>query len=382
VVRAVLDLAAATAAGGAEVVVATTDDADAPEGWPRVGPADLAASAPPPGVPRVVRTPPPDRPAARLSRARVEAHAPLLEPGSCLHLHGMWSPRSLQLGALARARGVPYVISPHGMLDDWSMAQKTLKKRVYLALGGRRWLEDAAAVLCTARAELEQARRWFSRARGESLPLIMDLGDYRTLPGPGPARERLPELAGEDPPSLLFLSRLHPKKGLERLIDAVAVLRDGGTDVRLVVAGTGEPEYERGLRRRAADRGVADRTRFVGFVRGSEKVSLLQACELFVLPTSQENFGFVIFEALAAGLPVVTTRGVDTWPEVEESGGGAITEADPPAIARTVAELLADEPRRARMSEAGRGWALRTLATDELVGRYLDLYRSVLEASP
>lgn len=382
VVRAVLDLSGALAAAGTDVVLATPDPRDVPSDWPVIdlsvmtngSDADIAAARNE-GRPLVVRTPPPDRRAGRFSPAVLESHAALFTPETRLHLHGMWSPRSVGLGALARRHGVPYIISPHGMLDDWSMSQKRAKKRVFLWLAGRRWLDGAATVLCTAEAELQQARQWMPHDRGTSIPLIMDLEPFAEPVGPALAAARFPELSS-GAPVCLFLSRIHVKKGVERLIDAVAALRKRGSDVRAIVAGSGDETYADGLRRRVRDQSLDEAISFPGFVRGEEKVSLYEASDLFVLPTSQENFGFVIFEAMAAGTPVVTTRGVDTWPEIEASGGGVIVDATPEAIAAEIEALIADAPRRAKMGAAGRAWARQHLAADVVVDRYLEMYRA------
>ncbi|MFK7960390.1 MAG: glycosyltransferase [Phycisphaerales bacterium] len=381
VVRAVLDLSGAVAGAGTDVILATPDPVDVPDDWPVVDLSELTANPEfPSGRPLVVRTPPPDRRGGRFSPTVLDAHTALFDDDTRLHLHGMWSPRSVQLGRLARARRVPYVISPHGMLDEWSMQQKQLKKRAYLWITGRRWLEGAATLLCTAEAELQQAQRWMPHNRGTSLPLIMDLEPFREPVGPELAAARFPEVASDDP-VCLFLSRIHVKKGVERLIEAMAQLRSGGTPVRAIVAGSGDEDYSAALQRQVGERGLDDSISFPGFVRGREKVSLYEACELFVLPTSQENFGFVIFEAMAAGTPVITTRGVDTWPEIESSGGGVVVDATPEAIAKAIKELLGDPERRRAMGAAGRAWALKNLAADAVVERYLEMYRAAAHPS-
>lgn len=370
VVKAVLDLTGSLAAAGEVVVLAGPDLQDVPEAWRAGGD----------GLPELAPTPPTDRPLGRFSAAALEAHRSLIAGADVVHFHGMWAPRVPQLATLSREVGTPYVISPHGMLDEWCMAQKSLKKRLFLGLTGRRWLDGAAAILCTAEAELEQSCRWFDRRRGAVLPLIMDLEPFRELPPAELAHRRIPEI---DPqrPTCLFLSRLHHKKGVELLIDAAAALLGEGRPLQVVIGGTGEPAYEQSLRDRAARAGLGEHAIFPGFVSGPEKIALYAAADVFVLPTSQENFGFVIFEALAAGTPVVTTRGADTWPEVEGSGGGVIAEATPTAIAAAISRLLDDPAERTAMGERARAWALESLSTGPVVERYRAFYREVAEGT-
>jgi glycosyltransferase involved in cell wall biosynthesis len=262
------------------------------------------------------------------------------------------------------------------MLDDWCMAQKSLKKRLYLALGGRRLLERAAAVHCTAGEELIQARKWFPRGRGAVAPLIFDCSEYASLPGPEPAHHAV-ESCRTELPVILFLSRLHPKKRPEILIDAAKLLRDEGRAFRIIIAGSGEADYERALRQRVLSAGLDDVVFLPGLVTGLAKVSLFQLARAFVLPTSQENFGFVYLEALAAGTPVITTRGTDTWRELEESGGAIIVERDDPGTFARAIGIMLDDPSRARsMGAHGREWVFDHFAGDAILREFEKMYES------
>ncbi|CAG1010778.1 GDP-mannose-dependent alpha-(1-6)-phosphatidylinositol dimannoside mannosyltransferase [Phycisphaerales bacterium] len=369
VVRAVLDLAAVLAADGNGVSLLTSDDSDAPPAWREAG-----ASRP-----RLVRLPPPVLPGGLFSPAQQRTVAQALAGHDILHLHAMWTPSNLQLARLARRAGVPYVVSVHGMLDDWSMAQRSLKKRCYLLLAGRRWLRNAAAVHCTAAFELDQAAKYFDRSRAEVIPLVFDLDSYRILPGPAAARTAY-GLADDDAPILLFLSRIHPKKGLDVLIRAAGVLARGGVDFRLVVAGSGESGYEREMADLAAQQKLGDRCRFVGLVVGPTKVSLYQAADLTVIPTSQENFGFVFIESLACGTPVVTTRGVDIWPELLRSGGATIADAEPRELAEALQSLLRDRAALRQSGEQGRAWVLGSMDPSSIARRFRQCYARAVGA--
>jgi len=366
VVRAVLDLCASFAQAGHEVVLIVHDDTDAPPEW---------KSAPPgaQGAVRIVRLDAPSRPMGLYAPAQLAPAREAIAGADVLHLHTPWEASNLQFARLARAEGVPYVLTIHGMLDDWSMSQRGPKKRAYLALVGRRLLERAAYVHCTAQAEMDQSKKWYPKGRGRVVPLIFDLSLFRDLPGPGPAERAYP-LARDERPKALFLSRLHEKKGAEHLIDAVALLRKEGTDCVLLIAGTGEPVYESSLRTRVEQAGLTGCTAFLGLVVGEEKVSLFECADVFVLPTSQENFGFVAPEAMACRTPVVTTRGVDIWPELVESGGALIVEPTARAIADAVASLLRDDERRRTMGEKARAWVLDHLDAGRILREYERMY--------
>ena len=117
---------------------------------------------------------------------------------------------------------------------------------------------------------------------------------------------------------------------------------------------------------------------FVRFVECNRKTSHYRITDLLVLPTSQENFGLVFPEAMACRVPVITTRGVDIWPELEESGGALIIEEDVASIAAAIIQLLDDATQRKQMGEAGRTWVGSTFTGDAVVNRYTDLYRKAI----
>lgn len=377
VVRSVLDITKGLASIGHEVTLACFDDTSVPAEWRDRSAlrADLprAVTLAWPGLPKPIR---------RFRTTEVESMTREIRACDVLHLHGPWESTNHQLAAIARTLNKPYILSIHGMMDDWCMAQGALKKRIYVAARVRTMARGAAAVLFTAEGEKRQVMKWLPVVdpdRARVLPLLFDMSEFESLPGPAIAREKY-EALRTDGPIILFLSRLHPKKGVELLIDACAILKPEKHRFRLAIAGSGDPAYEAVLTRRAIDAGLSDRTYFLGMVTGREKVSLLQAANVCVLPTSQENWGFVILESMAAGTPVVTTRGVDIWPELQAGGGTTIADATPGAIAHAVRSML-DNPERARsMGALGRDWVRGWLEPGRVLGEYERLYTSCIRA--
>lgn len=362
VVSVAVDLCRMMAERGHRMTLVTCDARDAPREWH--GDDD---------APRIVEMPPSRMTRLRLSRQAVAQFDRIIADVDVVHLHTPWDLCNYQLAPLLRRAGVPYVVSVHGMLDDWSMRQKSFKKRAFLSLGGRSLFRHAATVHYTAQAEKEQAEHWIPPARRsvvQSCPL--DLSAFRPLVGSGVALAAFPQIR-KDARKILFLSRIHPKKGIDLLIRAAAILQARDLDFQLLIAGPGEASYVSALTSLAASAGVAERTFFLGMVQGLAKRSLYEAADVFVLPTHQENFGLVLAEAMACGTPVITTRGTDIWHELE-AGGAKIVDHQPQEIADAIVDVLGDEGRRRRLGEQSRAYVNHWLDMDRTAAAYEQMY--------
>jgi glycosyltransferase involved in cell wall biosynthesis len=366
VVQVVIDLCQSLADFGHHIQLATCVGPDVPIDWksPHHNPALclLERSS-------VIPT--------RLNSRGVADFSKLLEQADVVHFHTPWEMANLQLAKVARAKGVPYIVTVHGMLDDYCMRQKRLKKQAFLALGGREMFAHAMAVHFTAEAEMQQAVRWIP---GDYQPVVqacaLDLAPYESLPGLSSVIGAFPQLANQRH-KILFLSRIHPKKGLELLIEACGILRQQGREFDLVIAGPGDEAYVTTLNKLASKRGLGQTTHFVGMVRGEVKLSLYELADVFVLPTYQENFGLVLPESLACRTPIVTTKGTDIWRELAEAGA-RIVEQNPQVIAVAVDELLADDHLRAELGERGREYVLQWLSEKKVVVGYDRMYRNAI----
>jgi len=365
-VRAVLDLARGLFSRGHEVSLLTCEAGEASNR------NDLG---------RVVVLPGPPLSNQPFSSEQAAVAMHCIVSSEVTHVHGVWNYSNAQMGKMARRRGTPYFVSLRGMLDDWSVAQKPLKKRLFHIAVGRRHLERAAAIHCTAQGELDQSSKWFPNGRGIVIPNLLDLTPFRSPPGPGLARAAHPILSNGRP-NVLFLSRVHYKKGVDVLIDAAAILNRRGVACNTIIAGTGGDAYLAEMKARVATADLGSEIAFVGHVGGDDKISLYQACDLFALPTSQENFGFVFPEALASGTPVITTKGVDIWPELVESGASSIIERTPLAFADEIQRLLTDGPARKAMADKAKPFVFRAFDEQSLLDRYEAMYAGSLHRSP
>ncbi len=176
-------------------------------------------------------------------------------------------------------------------------------------------------------------------------------------------------------PWILFLSRIHEKKGLDLLIDAVALLPD--KQPHLVIAGDGDAAYVAAMKARAQNAGIGSRTHFVGLVRGAAKTALFRRAAMLALPSSQENFGIVFAEALACETTVLVTQGVDIHEELTASGGALLIRREPADIAEKIMALLADPPAARARGEAGRRWVFSALDPKTITGQWIDAYQGL-----
>ncbi len=365
VTRAVLDMTRVMADLGHQITLLTHDAQDVPREWAERAEGEPGARAI--TIPRV-------RPGAVLPEAAERA----LRGADVVHLHTPWLIDNVFLATRLRKLGKPYVLTVHGMLDDWCMAQKPMKKRLFLALAGGRLLRGAAAVHFTAEAERAQSQPWCGGPRCTPivLPLIFDTEPYEQLPGPDEARQRFGVAEGER--VVLYLGRLDAKKGVEHLVRAAPSIFEKHPKAVVLLAGPDRGEYPDMLRRLIAELGLGERVRLVGPVTGELKTSLYQLADVFVLPTSQENFGFVLIESMACATPVVTTKGTDIWQELEAAGARIGTQ-DARAVAEGVNGVLSmPEAERRALGERGRAWTLQRFEMRTLSAEYERLYRTIL----
>lgn len=300
-----------------------------------------------------------------------------------LHIHALWDPFLHRAASWARQKGVPVVWSPHGMLTPWALRHKVAKKMLALGIYQYRDLKKAQLLHATADSEVRDARRL-----GLRQPVVVaPLGVNVPYPGPAGARQR------DGARIALFVSRVHPKKGLLNLVDAWAMVRPQGW--RMVVAGPDQDGHTAAVKARAEAKGVARDFEFAGAVFGDGKNRLYAQADLFVLPTYSENFGVVVIEALAHGVPVITTKGAP-WAELLGSSdqssaiGDRLSAAaggrcgwwidigvEPLAEALREAMGLSDEERRA-MGENGRRLVEEKYTWPAIAKQMKKVYQSIV----
>ncbi len=296
----------------------------------------------------------------------------LIAGADVVHIHALWEQIQHQAARICRQRKKPYLFTLHGMLDRWSLSQSALKKKIYLALRLKRDLNHASTIHVTDEMERRSVEPLGITAPFLVEPYILDLSDFESPPPAGVFRARFTAQLG-DRPIVLFMSRVHPKKGLDLLIPAFARLKDS-TNAMLVVAGPYEENYKSELDQSINENGITDRVLFTGMLRGPERAAALHDATLFVLPSYQENFGVVVIEAMAVGTPAIVSDQVATHWRVAESQAGEVIPTDTDAMTRVLSRWLDNPAMRATASRNAREYVARTFDPAKQARRWIEYY--------
>ena len=273
-------------------------------------------------------------------------------------VEGLWQYHGFATWRVLHGQGVPYFVFTHGMLDPWfkhTYPLKHLKKLLYWPWAEYRVLRDACAVIFTCEEERLLARQSFSMYRAKEA-----VSGYGTSSPPSNGQELAQRFIDTNPALqgkriVLFLSRIHEKKGCDLLLKAFAQVAGHDERLHLVIAGPDQTGWAGALKVDAERLGISHRVSWPGMLQGDAKWGAFYAAEVFCLPSHQENFGIVVAEALACGKPVLISNKVNIWREIESDAAGFVAED---TIAGTVHNLLQwlalDKNAYAQMAERAR----------------------------
>lgn len=284
-----------------------------------------------------------------------------------VHINGCWQPQLLLFQRAAQSLRIPVVLSPHGMLEPWIVKRHYwTRKWPAIQLYQRGLIKRADYLHATADTEKDNLLRLGWNARITVIPNAVNIEEL-PLKDNWKIKRRI-----------VFMSRLHVKKGLELLFEALSHLKPDLDGYEVIIAGEGEPDYVETLKKAAISFGLSEVVIFVGGVYGAEKVSLLQSADFFVLPTYSENFGIVVAEALACGTPVITTHGTP-WKVLEESECGWYIPVGVNALKKTLREAISvTEETIERMGRNGRRLVEKQYTDKSVASRFFEKYTSLL----
>ncbi|WP_262148712.1 glycosyltransferase [Chryseobacterium foetidum] len=280
------------------------------------------------------------------------------------HGHGIWNLPIHQMAKSARKKSKPYIISVRGMLEPWSMQQNRHKKKLAMILYQHQDLKSATCLHATGQMEVDSIRNLGYKNPIAKIPNGINLDDY-------PKKE----YHNKTNKTILFLSRIHPKKGIEILIEAWQLLDESiKENWKIKIAGNGDQAYINKLKQEIDSKKLADKIDIIGSKFGTEKLESYHNADLFVLPTYSENFGIVVAEALSCGIPVITTKGTP-WIDLKDYKAGAWIDVGVDSLRTTLEEFLQkDSSELEQMGKNGRRLVEDKYSIESVGKQFLELY--------
>jgi glycosyltransferase involved in cell wall biosynthesis len=296
-----------------------------------------------------------------------------------VHLHGLWQAQTRRGARAARALRVPYLIAVHGMADPWALRQKGWKKQIYLTLVEAANLRRASCLHALSRPEIEHLRAIAPWAPIGFVPNGVDLAPFDDLPPRSALEAEYPELRGKF--VLLFFARLHAKKGLDLLAEALRLVAPERPELHLLVAGNDDGAWAPFLSR-VEECGLRDRVTYLGHVSGEPARRAWGASDAFVLPSHSEGFSMAILEALACRLPCLITTAC-YFPELAGADGAIEVHPTIDGVTRGLRELMERGPdERATLGMNGRRLVEREYSWDRQALRLASIYEWLVGGGP
>lgn len=245
-----------------------------------------------------------------------------------VHVNCCWMPACAFVQQMAQKRNIKVVLTPHGMLEPWIIKRHYWTRKLpALLLYQKAAIQNADCLQATAESEKENLLKLGYNSNIKIVKLGIDVESI------------IMKISWKKNKQLLFLSRVHVKKGINYLIEAADILRDDLQGYKILVAGEGDADYVASLMQQIMDKGLQDIIQLIGGVYGNKKWELFQTSDFFVLPTHSENFGLAIAESLASGTPVITTVGTP-WNDLNSSNSGAWIEIGTQPLVETLRRFL------------------------------------------
>jgi glycosyltransferase involved in cell wall biosynthesis len=299
-----------------------------------------------------------------------------------VHLHTLWNPINVIARQECTRHRRPYVLMPHGMLDPYSLTVKRWRKALYLWAIERRNILAAQRLIYTTEEEMRLAAiKSLSPPKGVVIPLGGDAPCEDAEELASGFLERFPRARGRR--QLLFLGRLHFKKGLDRILMVLPAIARVFSDVLLTVVGDGTPEFEAMLKSAITAQKLDDNVMMTGRLEGAAKWGAYASAKLFLLPSRQENFAITVAEAMQMGVPVVISNRVNTWPYVKAAGAGVVLDEErmESSLEHAILSLLQDCSTLRLMGKRCQEYARKNLTWAGAASRLLNCYDDVLNCA-
>ena len=293
-----------------------------------------------------------------------------------VHIHTIFYWPTIPASMFCRKYKVPYIISPRGTLHPSCLSKGCFKKKIYSSLIEKKNLKGAALLHFTSEEEKNYPFVFGIRTPSVVAPNGIKRVEFSRLPPKGFFRKKYPELNGKQ--IVLFMGRIHKVKGLDILIKAFAMARKQNKKMHLVIAGPDDEGYGEKVKKWIETWGIENKVTFTGILLCKEKLAAFSDADVLCLPSYHENFGMVVVEAMAYGLPVVISDQVGIHKDVAHAGAGIVVETDPEQLAGAIVNLLNAPHTCKRMGENGQQLVKEKFALDKVAEQMVDVYQGIL----
>lgn len=361
--QCVLDLATALSKHVKSVSLMSTEGTH----WPHAGT----------GV-QTMQTGPFDRSLNRFTSHRLATLQQYIDATDVLHIHHPWEPASVQLAKIAKECNTPFVVSARGDFDLFNQKKGVLNKLFTLFFSREsKWAyHNASAVHCASKQEAERVITMIPKARIKIVPRFFRPTDFLHPPPSSDPDKYWP--VRETPRPIVFIHfTLNSEDDIKSMINTVSEVSTL-QDIRFLVCGNGSKESDQSLHSVVAELGAGSRVECIGQIYGDRKISLLRVADIVVLQAYNDYSSNLMLEAMACGLPIITTKGGNQCPELESTTGLLEVRGDAVSIASAIAGLLEHAALQNQMGQTNRKWITDTYLSDVIVSKYVDFYRQVI----
>ncbi len=296
-----------------------------------------------------------------------------------IYTDALWGYASIPVYYASKLAVKPYVVKLHGQLEPWSLQQKSLKKKTYLNIWGKRLLNSANGLICSDYQELEELEDLNLKSPAFVIPNGVNIEEFRSLPTHELFRSQFN--IPSDALVILFLGRLHPKKRPDLAIQVLSMMPESLKNCHLIIAGPDQEQMVTHLSIYAQELDCLERVHFTGMLDRKEVLAAFAASDLMIMPSEplSENFGISALEALAAGVPILVSDGVPigrwaTWAEA-----GRMVSCNAQALSQAACELLADPSALKDMGERGKVLAQEKFDIRGITRQLKDQFQAIIE---
>ncbi len=292
-----------------------------------------------------------------------------------VHIHEIWHHPHFAACQAAKFARKPFVVTIHGELEPWCLDHKSFKKKIFSFLIQKKLLKEASGIHAITEDEVKSICNFVNNKNVFHIPNGLNLMEFQNLPSKEDFEGLYPSLRGKK--VILFLARIHPKKGLDILARAFGNILKNTDDIQLVIAGPDKDDYKNQIIEILKAENAIGNTIFTGMLTGEKKLAALSRADIFVLPSYSEGFSISILEAMACGLAVVITKQCN-FPEVEEIGGGKIIDTDANHLSKAVSELLDNPELCKKMGDRGKRLVMEKYTWDKIADQMIIAYEEIL----